>query len=196
MNWLTASLARLHYFGDLARDGFDTPERGLRLLQYGSVRDALRSLDVGIDAEVSLDPYFLLAEDAEQAAVRAGRATPAGRGRPFPPAFTLALDDGKGTVLYLPEDNLPTQDLQLFDLIDQRISRIHADGSLGETIAQIYRVNAQPPGRCTDGPCEVWGQACGDGCECQKYEVTDALPSALPAHFISGPGHAYTLVCE
>lgn len=196
MNWLTTHLARLHYFGDLAHNSFDTPEPGLRFLQYASIRDALRSLDVGIDSEVSLDPYFLLLEDVESAAVRARRATPAGRGGSLPPAFTLALDDGKGMVLYLPEDNLSTQDLQLFGLTDQRISRIHADGRLGETYAQIYAVNAQPPGHCSDGPCVVWGQACGDGCVCQKYEVDSALSSALPVHFISGPGHTYTLVCE
>jgi hypothetical protein len=196
MNWMTTQLAGLHYFGDLASDSLDTPEPGLHVVRYTSVRDTLRSLDVTIDSEVSLDPYFLFVEDAESAATRAERATPAGRGGPQPSIFTLALDDGKGTVLYLPEDDSPTQDLQLFSLVDQRISRINASGGLGATYAQLDTVNAQPLIHCSDGPCQAWGEACGDGCECNLYEVSEAFSSALPAHFTAGPGHTYTLVCE
>jgi hypothetical protein len=197
MNWLTTQLARLQRFGDLATDSFDVAQTELRRLRYASAQDALRSLDVSIDSKVPLEPYFILVENVESAVVRAERATPASPGRPLPLAFTLALDDGKGTVLYLPEDNLPTQSLQLFDLVDQRISRIRADGTFDETHAQIYTVNAQPPSRCSDGPCQEWGEACGGGCECQKREVAGSiLASVLPTHFISGPGHTYTLVCE
>jgi hypothetical protein len=193
---MTTQLAGLHYFGDLASDSLDTPEPGLHLVRYTSVRDTLRSLDVTIDSEVSLDPYFLFVEDAESAATRVERATPADRGRAQPSIFTLALDDGKGTILYLPEDDSPTQDLQLFSLVDQHIARIRAGGRLEATYAQLDTVNVQTPIRCSDGPCQDWGEACGDGCECNLYEVSDALSSALPAHFIQGPGNAYTLVCE
>jgi len=197
MNWLTPQLARLQYFGDLTPDSFDIPQTGLQRLRYGSVQDALRSLGVSIGSEIPLDSYFLLIEKAESASARAEHAKPADDGRLLPLAFTLALDDGNGTVLYLPEDNLPTQALQFFDLVDQRISRIRADGGLSETYAQINTVNAQQPVRCSDGPCQEWGEACGSGCECRKYEVAgSALSSVLPAHFISGPGHTYTLVCE
>ena len=196
MNWMTTHLAGLHYFGDLAREGLDTPEPGLQLLPYTSVQDALRSLGVTIDSGVLLDPYFLFAENTESAAARAGRATPAGHDRPPPSTFTLALDDGKGTVLYLPEDDSPTKDLQLFSLVDQRISRIRASGELGETAARLDTVSAQPLMSCSDGPCRAWGEACGDGCECNLYEVSNSLSPALPSHFTSGPGHSYTLVCE
>jgi len=196
MNWLTAQLAQLHYFGDLAQGGLDAPEPGLRILPYVGVYEALRGIDVSIDADSSLDPYFLLAEDVEFASARAGRAVAVSAQMPLPPTFTLALDDGKGTVLYLPEDQLPTEDLQLFVFVDQRISRVRSGGEFGESYARPFITNIQPLLFCSDGPCQVWGQACGEGCECRKREVTDAVYSRLPEHFISGPGHTYTLVCE
>jgi hypothetical protein len=63
----TTQLAGLHYFGDLASDSLDAPEPGLHLVRYTSVRDALRSLDVTIDSEFSLDPYFLFQNRATSA---------------------------------------------------------------------------------------------------------------------------------
>jgi hypothetical protein len=196
MNWLTARLAQLHYFGDIAQGELDTPEPGLHILPYARIYEALRGIDVIIDADSSLDPYFLLAEDVESASARAGRATAVNAQAPPPLNFTLALDDGKGTVLYLPEDQLPAEDLQLFVFVDQRISRVRSSGEFGESYARLLITDIQPLPRCSDGPCQVWGQACGEGCECRKREVTGAVSSRLPEHFISGPGHTYTLVCE
>ena len=196
MNWLTAQLARLHYFGDVAQGGLDAPEPGLRILPYTRIYEALRGIDVSIEADGSLDPYFLMAEQVEFAAARAGRATAVGSERPLPTTYTLALDDGKGTVLYVPDDQLPEEDLQLFAFINDRISRVRSSGDFGASYARLSIISPQPLLRCSDGPCQVWGQACGEGCECRKYEVADQVSSRLPEHFISGPGHTYTLVCE
>lgn len=196
MNWLTAQLARLQYFGDLAQGALDALEPGLRILPYARVHEALNGINVSIDTYSPSDPYFLLAERVESASARAGRAAAISAERPLPPTFTLALDDGKGTVLYLPEDHLPAEELQLFVFLDQRISRVRLSGEFSDSYARPVITNIQPLLRCSDGPCQVWGQGCGKGCECQKREVTDAVSSRLPEHFISGPGHTYTLVCE
>jgi hypothetical protein len=75
----------------------------LGLVSYGLLRETLGASRLSIDGDFSLDQGFLLAEDATSAAERASGALAADREVQPPATFTLAIDDGAGTVVYLPE---------------------------------------------------------------------------------------------
>jgi hypothetical protein len=198
MNWLTSQLSQLDYFSDLMGGSQEFAGRGLRRLPYSAVTTALVGRQVPVSANIPLDKYFLLAEDAESAAKRVQSAVPVNAELPLPKTFTLALDDGQGAVLYLPEDQEQPEDFQLFSSVGPRISRIRVTGNFQPTSAQLLFVVDDPElERCPDGPCANWGDECGPGCICTKFEVHGGSPllSALSKHFTSGPGRTYVLRC-
>lgn len=197
MNWLTSRLSELNDFSDFARSRLPTPDRSLGLIPFTVVREALSNYRLTIEGEFTLDPYFLLVEDAGPAAARAARALPARPGIQLPLTFTRALDDGAGNVLYLPDGLGPAADFQLFSIEDQQLSRVRAGGQLDAQSARLRGFEPPLETPCADGPCPDWGAACGDNCECMKFEVErDYLAmSSLPSRFLTGRGRTYELRC-
>jgi hypothetical protein len=197
VNWLTSRLSELNAFSDLARNRLPTPDPTLGLIPFGVVLEALSNYRLTIEGEFSLDPYFLLVEDAGPAAARAARALPAGPGIELPPTFTRALDDGAGTVLYLPDGLRQAADVQLFSIRAQQFSRVRVRGQLDLQSARLRGLDPPLKTPCADGPCADWGAVCGDDCECMKFEVErDYLAMvSLPSRFLTGPGRTYELRC-
>jgi hypothetical protein len=197
MNWLTSRLSELNTFSDLARSRVPTPDPNLGLVPFSLVRGVLSNYQLNIESEFSLDQYFLLVEDAGSAAVRAAQALSAPPDVALPPTFTRALDDGEGTVLYLPDGLRQTTDFQLFGIIGQQFSRVRASGQFDEQSASLRDFDPPRQASCSDGPCAVWGTACGDDCVCMKFEVErdQHAVASLPSRFLSGGGHTYELRC-
>lgn len=198
MNWLTRHLSQLHYFGELPREPLER-EPDLGVVAYAAVQETLQREGIGLSSSVDLNQYFLLVEDADAATERAQRAAPPDLDEQLPATFTLALDDGESNVLYLPEDLRDTQDVQLFSMDGERFGRVRATGQFAETSAVLENVTAVPGTQCSDGPCQRWGSECGDGCQCNKFEVTGVAAaglSSLSSHYRSGPGHMYALRCR
>jgi hypothetical protein len=196
VNWLTSQVSELTSFADLAGRGLSTPDPTLRQVPYDAVREILGSRSLVIDGDFSLDQGFLLAEDARSAAERAARAVTADPGMAPPPTFTLALDDGAGTVVYLPEGLRHSADLQLFTFAGERLSRFRVRGRFDARSARMSRLEGVAPTACPDGPCVDWGQVCGAGCICNKFEVDEQLASidVAPQFRLRG-GHTYELRC-
>lgn len=197
MNWLTSRLSELNAFSDLARNRLPAPDPGLGRVPFSAVREVLSDYRITAEADLSLDLYFLLVEDAGPAAARAGRALPAPPDIQLPPTFTRALDDGAGTVLYLPDGLRQSADFQLFSITGQQFSRIRIRGQMDERSARLQGFEPSGQARCPDGPCAVWGGSCGNDCICMKFEVDrDHLAiETLPSHFLRGRGHTYELRC-
>jgi hypothetical protein len=196
MNWLTSRLSELNSFSNLARNRLLGPDPSLGLIPFSAVREVLSNYPITTEGDLSLDPYFLLVEDADQAAARAARALPARPDIQLPPTFTRALDDGAGTVLYLPDGLRGSADLQLFGITGQQFSRIRVRGRLDERSARLQDFEPSRQALCSDGPCAAWGEACGNDCQCMKFEVDRDRHAmeALPSHFLTG-GRTYELRC-
>lgn len=199
MNWLTLRLSELNAFSDLARSRLITFDPSLRLVPFSVVREALGNYRLTIEGGFALDRYFLLAEDTESATARAASAVSAPAGVELPSTFTRALDDGSGTVLYLPDGLRRSPDFQLFSVAGQGLSRVRVRGQLDDQSALLHTF--EPPARvpCSDGPCPKWREICGnrDRCICMKFEdQRDSFAmSVLPKRFVLGPGRTYELRC-
>jgi hypothetical protein len=201
MNWLTDQLAQESLIiPGLARMARVERDPGLRLVHFGDVVAAMAPFDRGGVwwRRRVLTNSFLLVEDEEAAQNRLDAAADAAEPLTSHP-FTLAVADGSGTVLYLPEDTELPASLQLFVENGPRLTRVRALGAFGSTYAVLEAVDAvELDTRCTDGPCSVWGAGCGDGCRCEKQEQIAETGSAaigsLAARF--GPGRVYGLKCR
>ena len=200
MNWLTEQLALGSLtIPNLARAARTGREPGHRLVRFDDVVGAMapfRAAGVWWKRR-ALTTSFLLVEDEEaaqdrlDAAIDADEALTSG-------TFTLAVGDGSGNVLYLPEDAERPASLQLFVEDGTRLTRVRALGSFGPEYAVLEAVDTvEPSTRCADGPCSVWGADCGSGCRCEKQEIveTGSAPIvSLAARF--GAGRVYALKCR
>lgn len=197
MNWLTLRLSELNNFSYLARNRIPTPDPGLGLLPFNLIQEALSDYRLTIEGDFVLDSSFLLTEDAESAAARADNALAAPPEIDLPPLFTRALDDDEGNVLYLPDGLRRATDVQLFSIVDNRVSRIRASGQLDQGPPRLRSLEPPRMTSCPDGPCPNWGDSCGAECQCMKFEIySDHLAmSSLPSRFLAGRGRAYELKC-
>lgn len=181
MNWLTTQMARLQSFGELHGNASDVAGSNLRRLWLKYLGEALRG--IGVELELAnipdgirwqLDNSHLFTEDALGAERRIDRAQAISFDNLKTEEvllFTIALSDGQGTVLYLPDDtNSENEDVQLFSVDDHgHISRWHLTGNLTPSSAYLTNARlAEHIGACSDGPCLEVNQGCGGRCVCCK----------------------------
>lgn len=177
MNWLTARFAEFESFRDLYDNSSQFSNSPMRQLPLKYLQDALRSSGV----EVTFDRVqeqshnaYLYVEDEISATRRIERARPTyiGDERGIEPLrFTTAINDGRGAVLYLPDDDTDDLDIQLFAAGRlERIARLQLSGEITPSSADLSRARLVAPEVCSDGPCADWGEECGgDGCRCHKF---------------------------
>ena len=104
MNWLTEQVFRLPS-GLASLDALAEPQNGstLRRVDYPTLVESLRPVVASIRvsrAARRLRSTFALLEDSAAAEARFAAAEARG---PLPSAFTLAIDDDSGSVLYIPD---------------------------------------------------------------------------------------------
>lgn len=172
MNWLTGRVEEFGTLGLLAEVAERSADSTLRLLPYDALMEILH-LEVQVDDQgrEQLGAAFALLEDADSAGRRIAQAVET---RVLSGLYTLALLDGSGGALYLPEDGATgSATLQLFSLPAPRdgLTRVRAHGSFVGPSAVLDQVEVVGGGACPDGPCatvEDWGRPCGGGCVCTK----------------------------
>jgi hypothetical protein len=198
VNWLTERVAELPSFGGLTRRA-SRWRSGLSTVDASAVLDEVLPLGVTVEiGGVDLTDTVLLVADAAEAAERRRGVGSAVRGHTPPPDFTVALDDGSGTVVYLPDDVDESMSLQLFTVRYGSVVRRVVTGVFdGSTALLLGQVEAELRGLCSDGPCP--DPNCPDGCECVTEDVTDTLGrsrlAALPPRYTAGPGRVYVDCC-
>jgi hypothetical protein len=198
VNWLTERLADLPSLDGLARLGSQW-RNGLRTIDAGDVFSEVRSLDVTVaEGGLDLSDYFLFIADGPTAAGWRDGARPASPRQARPADFTVALDDGYGTVVYLPDDIDPSPTLQLFGFVDGGVTRVRVAGEFDSSTARLSDwVESPLRDLCRPGPCPM--PECPEGCDCVKTDpgatVGEARLAALPPRYFSGPGYVYTYCC-
>jgi hypothetical protein len=174
-------------------------QNGLRTIGAPGILGDLRSLHVTVEeGGLDLSNYFLFMADGITAAGWRDDARPASPRQERPAEFTLALDDGYGAVVYLPDDIDPSPTLQLFGFVDDGVARVQAVGEFYNSTARLsHWVEFPLRDLCRPGPCPTPG--CPEGCDCVKTDpavaMGEARLAALPPHYVSGPGHVYVDCC-
>lgn len=198
VNWLTERVAQIPSFGGLASRA-SRWRSGLNTVDVDAVLNELLPLGVAVDAgDVDLTETVLLVADAAAAADRRRGVRPAVPGRTPPADFTVALDDGFGTVVYLPDDVDESMSLQLFTVVHGPVVRRVATGLFdGSTARLLDQFEPELRGLCSDGPCP--DPECPDGCDCVTEDVTDTLGAprlaALPPRYTADLGRVYVDCC-
>lgn len=189
MNWLTSQIDEMPPFASLSSQG------AVGLQRVDVSRLTLARGRFSYEADISPFEQELLREGfalVESEAAANNRLDVAEYGDDLPDSFSLAINDGSGAVLYLPEtSNDDKQSLQLFISEGGQVGRLRAEGDFTRPRPHIERVTTVPPdGICADGPCGDWGSDCGSGCVCRKFEIP---PKSRLAR---GRGRRYALRCR
>ena len=141
MNWLTTQLDRaLFVIARLEAVSLELEGTSLRVVPYPELLTIIPaqlsdSDGDGRDRQLTRDSFALL-EDAAAAQVRYEQAEPSYA--PLSDRYTVALDDGSGSILYLPQDSATEPEtLQLFTFQPRvnhqiaRIGRVHGPSRQG-----------------------------------------------------------------
>jgi hypothetical protein len=199
MNWLTTQVDRRRIgIGRLEPLALEQRGTSLRVVPYQQLLTILSARMGDSDGRDRplVEGGFALLEDAVIA--RARHELAEASWAPPPDLFTMAIDDGSGSVLYLPQDtDTGSETLQLFMFspwegsglsrtTGPRLARLRGSGSFSDEYAIVETVEVVEPGACSDGPCAEWGEGCGEGCRCHRFE----LPTP------SEGGRVYGLVCR
>jgi hypothetical protein len=197
MNWLIGQVDRAPTdVSSLDAVALELPRTTLRRVLYEDLATILPvQLARNSGSRRLVQAGFALLENAADAQVRYERAEPSWS--PHSGLFTVAIDDESGSILYLPQDtDTGSEDFQLFTFVRPtgvgagsgdrgRLARLRGLGAFGDGYAIVEVVETIEPEACSDGPCAEWGEGCGEGCRCQRFEVP-----APP-----GRGRVYGLIC-
>lgn len=181
MNWLTSRMVELSSFGSFYENAQSFGATSMRLLPFGYIEDVLSGIGVRMNfgPDIETSGFHLYTEDYSSPGARPDLAPLASISTPIADPllwFTTVLDDGQGTNLYLPDDDIDDQNIQFFTRDrQQRTGRVYLTGELSPASARLTDIRQQDtrPGECRDGYCnERVGNACGVRCHCR--ELPDA----------------------